>query len=43
MYAAEHEHYEMVRLLLNKGSNVNAQGRFYGNALQAALEEATRR
>jgi hypothetical protein len=25
-------------MLLNKGTNVNAQGGYYGNALQAALE-----
>jgi ankyrin repeat protein len=25
-----------VKLLLDKGANVNAQGRYYGNALQAA-------
>ena len=26
----------MVRLLLEKGANVNAEGGYYGNALQAA-------
>lgn len=27
---------EIVRLLIEKGADVNAQGGFYGNALQAA-------
>jgi ankyrin repeat protein len=27
----------VVKILLNKGADVNAQGREYGNALQAAL------
>ncbi|KIL54578.1 hypothetical protein M378DRAFT_18753, partial [Amanita muscaria Koide BX008] len=30
---------EMVELLLDKGADVNAQGGFYGNALQAASNE----
>ena len=28
----------MVKLLLDRGANVNAQGGHYGNALQAASE-----
>jgi ankyrin repeat protein len=35
-YAAEHGHYEMAGLLLEKGTDVNAQGGTYSNALQAA-------
>ncbi|RYP77300.1 hypothetical protein DL769_003449 [Monosporascus sp. CRB-8-3] len=34
--AVEHGHYEMAKLLLDKGAKVNAQGKKYGNALQAA-------
>jgi hypothetical protein len=34
--AAEHGHQRMVKLLLDKGADVNAQGGDYGNALQAA-------
>jgi hypothetical protein len=34
--AAEHGHQRMVKLLLDKGVDVNAQGGDYGNALQAA-------
>ena len=30
-------HEPIVRLLLEKGANINAQGGGYGNALQAAL------
>ncbi|KAI0569585.1 ankyrin repeat domain-containing protein [Pyrenophora tritici-repentis] len=36
--AAEHGHQRMVKLLLDKGADVNAQGGSYGNALQAASE-----
>ncbi|KAL9080321.1 MAG: hypothetical protein Q9157_000908 [Trypethelium eluteriae] len=37
--AAKHGYYEMVKLLLNKGADVNSQGGDYGNALEeAALE-----
>jgi ankyrin repeat protein len=36
LYAAEHGHYEMTKLLLDKGAEVNAQGGQNGNALQAA-------
>ncbi|KAF2818132.1 ankyrin, partial [Ophiobolus disseminans] len=38
MYAARHGHYEMAKLLLNKGADVNAQGGDDGNALYAASE-----
>jgi ankyrin repeat protein len=31
-------HEEVVRLLLDKGAEVNAQGGRYGNALQAASD-----
>jgi hypothetical protein len=34
--AAEHGHQRMVKLLLDKGAEVHAQGGDYGNALQAA-------
>jgi ankyrin repeat protein len=34
--AAEHRHQRVVKLLLDKGANVNAQGRDYGTALYAA-------
>ncbi|EOA81085.1 uncharacterized protein SETTUDRAFT_44889 [Exserohilum turcica Et28A] len=33
---AEHGHHRMVKLLLDKGADVNAQGGEYGNALHAA-------
>ncbi|KAH8728164.1 ankyrin repeat domain-containing protein [Phaeosphaeriaceae sp. PMI808] len=36
VYAVEHGHYEMAKLLLDKGADVDAQGGGYGNALQAA-------
>jgi hypothetical protein len=36
MYAVQHGHCAMAKLLLDKGADVNAQGGFYGNALQAA-------
>ncbi|KAJ7152007.1 ankyrin repeat-containing domain protein [Mycena filopes] len=35
--AAANGHYDMVRLLLNSGANVNAEYGWYGNALQAAV------
>jgi ankyrin repeat protein len=31
--------YEMAKLLLDKGTEVNTQGGFYGNALNAASSE----
>jgi ankyrin repeat protein len=31
-------HEQIVKLLLNQGADVNAQGGLFGNALQAALE-----
>ncbi|RYP63304.1 hypothetical protein DL771_009336 [Monosporascus sp. 5C6A] len=34
--AVEHGHYKMAKLLLDKGTDVNAQGTDYGNPLQAA-------
>ncbi|KAJ7799349.1 ankyrin repeat-containing domain protein [Mycena olivaceomarginata] len=34
--AAYYGHQKICQLLLNKGADVNAQGRIYGNALQAA-------
>ncbi|KAF2186071.1 hypothetical protein K469DRAFT_707252 [Zopfia rhizophila CBS 207.26] len=34
--AAEHGHQKIVKLLLDKGADANAQGGVYGNALQAA-------
>ena len=34
--AAEHGHEELVKLLLDQGAEINAQGRGYGNALQSA-------
>lgn len=37
-FAAKTGQYEMANLLLDKGADVNAQGRDYGNALQAASE-----
>ena len=36
LYAAEHGHYEMTKLLLDKGAEVNAQAGYYCNALYAA-------
>jgi hypothetical protein len=33
MYAVKHRYYKIAKLLLNKGANVNAQGREYSNAL----------
>jgi ankyrin repeat protein len=35
-YAAEHGHQEAAKWLLAKGASINAQGGYYGNALQAA-------
>jgi ankyrin repeat protein len=35
--AAEHGHQRMVKLLLDKGADVNAQGGYYGNALQGGF------
>lgn len=32
-------HKKIMQMLLDKGAHVNAQGEFYGNALQAALSE----
>ena len=32
-------HDKMVQMLLEKGADVNAQGGYYGNALQAASYE----
>jgi ankyrin repeat protein len=37
MYAVKYSHCAIVELLLDKGANVNAQSRCYGNALYAAL------
>jgi ankyrin repeat protein len=37
LYIAAEGHKEIVKLLLNKGADINAQGRKYSNALQAAL------
>ena len=39
-HAAEKGHEPVVRLLLERGADVNAQGGFYGNALQAASRTA---
>ncbi|KAH8704430.1 ankyrin repeat-containing domain protein [Phaeosphaeriaceae sp. PMI808] len=40
LYAASEEgDEELMKLLLDRGANVNAQGGHYGNALQAASEE----
>ncbi|OAL48192.1 purine and uridine phosphorylase, partial [Pyrenochaeta sp. DS3sAY3a] len=39
MVACFFGHIAVVRLLINKGANVNAQGGHYGSALQAASEE----
>jgi ankyrin repeat protein len=38
-YAAEYGHYELARLLLDKGADVDAQGGYLGNALQVASYE----
>lgn len=38
MLAAEDGHKQVVKLLLDKGAEVNVQGRVYGNALQAASQ-----
>jgi hypothetical protein len=37
MYAVKYSHCAIVELLLDKGANVNAHSRCYGNALYAAL------
>ena len=37
LLAAENGHKKVVKLLVDKGADVNAQGGDYGNALQAAL------
>ncbi|KAJ7157775.1 hypothetical protein C8R46DRAFT_416452 [Mycena filopes] len=37
--ASARGHYDMVKLLANSGANVNAQGGWYGNALQAAARK----
>jgi hypothetical protein len=37
--AAKNGQYEMARMLLDKGAEVNAQGGLYGNALYAASDE----
>jgi ankyrin repeat protein len=39
MYAVNHGHYAMAELLLDKGADVNAQGGYLRNALQAASSE----
>jgi ankyrin repeat protein len=36
LLAVKKEHRQVVKLLVDKGAEVNAQGGFYGNALQAA-------
>jgi ankyrin repeat protein len=36
LLAVDNGHTQVVKLLLDKGDNVNEQGRSYGNALQAA-------
>ena len=36
--AAKNDQYDMARMLLDKGADVNAQGGAYGNALQAASQ-----
>jgi hypothetical protein len=33
LLAAQNRHRQVVKMLLNKGAEVNAQGRHYGNAL----------
>jgi ankyrin repeat protein len=37
---AERNYPNLVELLLDKGADVNAQGGFYGNALQVALAKS---
>jgi ankyrin repeat protein len=37
LLAAKNEHKQVVKLLVDKGADVNAQGGLYGNALQAAV------
>ncbi|KAH6986709.1 hypothetical protein EDB80DRAFT_590283, partial [Ilyonectria destructans] len=39
LLAAKNSHYSIMKILLNKGANINAQGGRYGNALQAALHK----
>jgi ankyrin repeat protein len=39
LLAAKNGHGQVVKLLLDKGANVNAQGGHYGNALHAASEQ----
>ena len=38
LFAVEYGYDQIVQLLLDRGADVNAQGRLYGNALQAASE-----
>jgi ankyrin repeat protein len=38
LLAAENRHKQVVKLLLDKGAEVNVQGGVYGNALQAASQ-----
>jgi ankyrin repeat protein len=42
LLAVEKGHKQVVKLLIDKGANVNAQGEHYGNALQVTQPEATR-